>query len=168
VEALFTAVQHGNGTAAQFNHPDLGGLGQWMQGGMIMIGDFSNQRLKATVAELCTAIAAYLRAQPESVRTPAADLTFGSALAATRTTWWPAEFGTPTASGGQNSMHYAYFARAQRLAIRLGDRVKVYDPRDHQIDSVSQQQDRTQTLVFRSQHGEVAIATLKQVSEYSL
>ena len=47
VEALFTAVQASNGTAAQFNHPDLGGMGQWMAGGMTMIGDFSNQRLRA-------------------------------------------------------------------------------------------------------------------------
>jgi hypothetical protein len=39
---------------AQFNHPDLGGSGQWMQGGMTMVGDMFNYSLKATVDGLCS------------------------------------------------------------------------------------------------------------------
>jgi hypothetical protein len=34
VETLAKAVIRGNGTMAQFSHPELGGLGQWSQGGM--------------------------------------------------------------------------------------------------------------------------------------
>jgi hypothetical protein len=43
---LLGALAQGNGRQAQFNHPDLGGLGQWSQGGMIMVGDMFNQGLK--------------------------------------------------------------------------------------------------------------------------
>ena len=42
VAALLRALALGNGAQAQFNHPDLGGMGQWSQGGMIMIGDMFN------------------------------------------------------------------------------------------------------------------------------
>jgi hypothetical protein len=43
VAALLRALALGNGAQAQFNHPALGGMGQWFQGGMIMIGDMFNQ-----------------------------------------------------------------------------------------------------------------------------
>jgi hypothetical protein len=36
--AVADALRHGNGTMAQFNHPELGGMGQWVAGGMLMIG----------------------------------------------------------------------------------------------------------------------------------
>ena len=47
--SLLRALAAGNGTQAQFNHPELGGMGQWSQGGMIMIGDMFNNGLKARV-----------------------------------------------------------------------------------------------------------------------
>jgi hypothetical protein len=39
VLTLLQALVHGHGTMAQFDHPDLGGRGQWMPGGMVMVGD---------------------------------------------------------------------------------------------------------------------------------
>src|SRR6202021_3797691 len=50
---LLGSLAQGNGTQAQFSHPDLGGMGQWSQGGMIMIGDMFNQGLKYKVQQLC-------------------------------------------------------------------------------------------------------------------
>ena len=64
VAALLYALELGNGTQAQFNHPDLGGMGQWSQGGMIMVGDMFNQGLKYRVDALCNEIATLLRSQP--------------------------------------------------------------------------------------------------------
>ena len=32
VQTLATALQRGHGKQAQFNHPELGGMGQWMPG----------------------------------------------------------------------------------------------------------------------------------------
>ncbi len=161
VETLFAAVQAGNGTLAQFNHPDLGGMGQWMASGMLMIGDFSNHQLKATIAQICTEIAAHLRAQPQTAQ-PQHEATMDPGFSA-GAAWWPKELGTPNASGAQNSMQYAYFAAKHRLAIRLDDRINLYDTQDHQIHSVSQQQDRQQRIVFHSQKGEVALDKLPTV-----
>ncbi len=44
VTALICALERGNGAQAQFNHPDLGGMGQWSQGCMIMIGEMFKSR----------------------------------------------------------------------------------------------------------------------------
>ncbi|KAJ9435871.1 hypothetical protein DIPPA_27229 [Diplonema papillatum] len=50
VQHLAVAVQSGNGACAQFNHPGLGGMGQWARGGMLMIGDAFNHGLKHRVS----------------------------------------------------------------------------------------------------------------------
>ena len=55
---LLLAVVHGNGSMAQFNHPDFGGSGQWMRGGMIMIGDMFNNALKGRIDAVCLELAA--------------------------------------------------------------------------------------------------------------
>ena len=39
---LTNALMVSNGTMAQFNIPELGGGGQWMLGGMTMVGDMFN------------------------------------------------------------------------------------------------------------------------------
>ena len=57
---LLTALVAGGGSQAQFTHPELGGMGQWSQGGMIMVGDMFDNALKARVDALCTELAALL------------------------------------------------------------------------------------------------------------
>jgi hypothetical protein len=42
VRTLLFAVSAGGGTLAQFDHAELGGSGQWMSGGMTMVGDMFN------------------------------------------------------------------------------------------------------------------------------
>ena len=187
VETLFVAIQAGHGTAAQFNHPELGGLGQWMGGGMIMLGDMFNHRLKAAVAQVCTEIANYLvgRPQPSEAERPQTRQTKSQAKEpsamqfkpfapmremtfSAQEPWWPQEFGTPTASGAQNTLQYVYFAQKKRLVIRLDQRVAVYDTQDHQINGVSQQQDAKQKVTFRSQKGELSLSLLKKLSEYEI
>ena len=59
---LLYALVAGGGTMAQFNHPDLGGMGQWSQGGMIMVGDMFNNGLKYRIDALCNDLANVLRA----------------------------------------------------------------------------------------------------------
>jgi len=64
VMALLHALINGHGTMAQFNHPELGGSGQWLQGGMTMVGDMFNHGLKAKVDGLCTELSQILGQQP--------------------------------------------------------------------------------------------------------
>ena len=159
---LLDALRRGNGSAAQFNHPELGGMGQWMAGGMIMIGDGNNHALKATIAHLCAELA------PLATRTVAPS---GGGFPAfprrdASRAWWPAELRTASASGAQNGVRYAYFAAARRLALEIAGRVTIYDTLDHIISGVAQQQGKASTLRFQSQHGIVTPGHLLRVAEY--
>ncbi len=64
VTVMLYAVLYGNGTMAQFSHPEFGGSGQWMRGGMIMVGDMFNNALKGRVDALCSEISAVLAREP--------------------------------------------------------------------------------------------------------
>jgi hypothetical protein len=173
VAALLGALELGNGAQAQFNHPDLGGMGQWSQGGMIMIGDMFNQGLKYRVDALCREIASLLRIQPQQNQPEASSVQsqtqsgghagislFIKGSSQSSNNWWPAELGSPASTGAQNNLHYACFPASRRLAIRHGAEVSVYDTGDHRITGFSQQQSGDQSLTFTSQFGLVRVADL--------
>jgi hypothetical protein len=149
--AVAEALRHGGGTMAQFNHPELGGMGQWVAGGMLMIGDMFNDQLKARVGALCPDLAA----APGPVPAAAEE-------AARTSRWWPEYLGWPSATGAQNEMRYACFPDRRRLAVMRSDRVRVYDTGEHQIGGFSQQQSGTQNLTFSSQLGTVRLEDLKE------
>ena len=65
---MLQAVMNGQGTMAQFHHPEFGGAGQWMPGGMIMLADMFNHGLKTNVDSLCHALANILAQHPEMGR----------------------------------------------------------------------------------------------------
>lgn len=176
VMTLLRALVAGHGTMAQFNHPELGGLGQWSQGGMIMIGDMFNNQLKARVDGLCSELAARLRelnpltaatTQTQSqggVVTGQGASLFVAGSGGSSGNWWPAELGQPASAGSQNNLRYAYFPAARRLAIQVDGRTTLYDTGDHQIGGVSQQQGGGSSLTFTSQHGTVRLTDLPVVS----
>src|SRR5471030_2145759 len=64
VLSLMQALINGGGTMAQFYHSELGGGGQWMRGGMTMVGDMFNHGLKAKVDGLCSELSQLLVQQP--------------------------------------------------------------------------------------------------------
>ena len=65
---LLSAVVAGQGSMAQFNHSELGGSGQWMRGGMTMVGDMFNHGLKATVDAVCMELATLIDNQSAAFR----------------------------------------------------------------------------------------------------
>ena len=175
VLTLLQALQAGNGAMAQFSHPELGGMGQWSQGGMTMVGDMFNQGLRARVDALCTELAGLLRAQPGLMAAPVqaqAQIQPGSDAgaslfvprAARSGAWWPAELGDPTSAGAQNDLRYAVFPAARRLAVEHGGRMTLYDTGDHVITGVSQQQSGSRSLTFTSQHGLVRLSDLPVIT----
>lgn len=172
VLTLLRALVAGNGTMAQFSHPELGGMGQWSQGGMTMVGDMFNQGLKARVDGLCLELTSLLRGQPtafsgsfqsqsqsESGGQGGSSL-FVPATGSSSSNWWPADLGWPAATGAQNDVRYAWFPSTRRLAIQLGGQVTVYDTQDHQVGGFSQQQGPGSSLTFTSQNGLVRVADL--------
>jgi hypothetical protein len=75
VTTLLQAVISGRGTMAQFNHPELGGPGQWSRGGMTMVGDMFNNALKAKVDGICSDLATLLSREPSWTRGSASSQT---------------------------------------------------------------------------------------------
>jgi hypothetical protein len=165
VYAVLTALAAGGGWQAQFNHWELGGMGQWSHGGMIMIGDMFNNGLKYRVDSLCNDLSAALQHSspfappPQSQADGASFFTPGSFG-----NRWPAELGTPSSSGSQNDLHYAVFPETRRLALDQGGHISVYDTGDHWITGFSQAQGGGQSITFTSQYGTVRLSDLPQVS----
>lgn len=157
---LLYAVMNGNGTMAQFNHPELGGGGQWMQGGMTMVGDMFNYGLKAKVDGLCSELSQLLSSQQPAVFMPVSN---PASFQGSRN-WWPDELGIASTTGGQNNTRYAWFPSTRRLAVDINGQVTVYDTLDHQIGGVSQQQGSNTSLSFSSQYGTVQVEQLPVVS----
>ncbi|MCW0181688.1 MAG: SHOCT domain-containing protein [Zavarzinia sp.] len=69
VASMLGSVIDGNGSMAQFNHPEFAGSGQWMRGGMIMLSDMFNNYLKGRVDGLCTELSNLVANQPDLIRT---------------------------------------------------------------------------------------------------
>jgi hypothetical protein len=151
---MLVAVSNGGGTMAQFNCPELGGGGQWMRGGMTMVGDMFNYGLKMTVDNLCAELSNVLATTQVFPPIPV-----GSRYS---NQWWPSNLGSPFSSGSQNNIRYAVFPH--RLAVQLNGDVTVYDTLDHNIGGVSQQQGGDTSLSFSSQYGTIAVSSLPIVS----
>jgi hypothetical protein len=187
VTHMLFAVLNGNGSMAQFNHPEFAGSGQWMQGGMMMLGDMFNHALKGRVDALCNEISGILVNQPGLLRSGSfqsqsqggsgyqSQHAGGRSFAGTMgesslfvpdpaDLWWPRDLGEPSATGSQNNVRYAYFSAARRLAVETGGQVWVYDTQDHQIGGFSQQQGTGGSILFTSQYGTVNLSTLPVVS----
>ena len=164
-EAL-RAVAAGGGRMAQFSHPELGGDGQWMAGGMLMLGDAFDHALKARVGALCDDLSRALAETGPLVDAAGGAASTGSPLLATSASgaWWPEELGTPSATGSQDSTRYAYFADARRLALSVDGKVRVHDTLDHRITGFSQQGGGAGGTTMTSQRGTVDLATLPLVS----
>ena len=170
VLSMLESVVRGNGTMAQFNHPEFSGSGQWMKGGMTMVSDMFNNQLKSRVDALCSDLARLMAEQPDLVgSTRLQSQNQGGRQAspgdsqAAHADWWKADLGRPDSTGSQNSVRYAYFAAADRLAIESGGKVTVYDTQGHRIGGFSQQQPGSGSLAFTSQHGAVDVSRLPVV-----
>ncbi len=184
VHSMLISVINGNGSMAQFSHPEFGGSGQWMQGGMTMVGDMFNNYLKGRVDNLCSELSRLISSQPDLIRTGSfqsqsqngntAYNGFGSSsgnnpsslfvAAPEQANWWGPDLKYPNSLGGQNGMRYAWFSQARRLAIESNGQVIIYDTLDHQIGGVSQQQSGGYSVTFSSQFGYVDLSRLPVIS----
>ncbi|WP_336490096.1 SHOCT domain-containing protein [Methylobacterium nigriterrae] len=152
VRHLLRALEAGHGTMAQFDHPDLGGMGQWFSGGMVMVGRMFDADLKARVAGLCGDLAASLP--------PAAWEGMAHASSSRSAAWYPADLGRPSTTGAQNGLRYAYFPQTRRLAIESGSGLALYDTGDHIVTGVAQADG---TLRLSGTRGDIDLAALRRV-----
>ncbi len=77
--------------------------------------------------------------------------------------WWPESLGSPSASGGQNEMRYAFFPQDYILLVQTAGRITAYDSGNHEISCVAQQKNNAENLTFKSQNGEFNLTELQQV-----
>ncbi|GLK79950.1 SHOCT domain-containing protein [Methylopila turkensis] len=156
--AMADALSAGSGSMAQFGHHELGGMGQWSRGGMLMIGDMFNHGLKARVGGLADDLSAAMASGAITARRPApgqSSLGFAN--------WWPEELGVPSATGAQNGQRYAVFPGTGRLAIERDGRVRIYDVGDHNIGGAGQQQGGGDSLSFSTDRGSIGVHDLREV-----
>jgi hypothetical protein len=147
--AMLYALHVGGGTMAQFSIPELGGSGQWMRGGMTMVGNMFDNALKARVDALCNELAQLLTT---------------TTVFPASANWWPADLGVPSAAGGQNEARYAIFPSTRRLAIQINGVTKVFDTGEHHIGGVQQQQGSGyRSVSFTSQLGTFDVSSLREV-----
>ena len=175
IEHMLVSVLNGNGQMAQFSHAEFAGYGQWMRGGMIMLGDMFNNNLKGRVDALCCEISNMLSNQPDffmpaSSQSQSQGDSSNSLNGASswfvpdpNQNWWPQDLGSPAAVGSQNDTRYAYFPNSRRLAVKTGNSIWVYDTLKHQIGGFSQQQGSGSGMVFSSQMGTVFLTSLPVV-----
>lgn len=186
VQSMLHSVLNVNGYMAQFSHFEFGGSGQWMQGGMTMVGDMFNNHLKGRVDSLCSELSRLILNQPDLMRTGSFQSqtqngntsynSFGShssentnpnslfVQAPAQANWWGPDLKWPNSSGGQNGMRYAWFSQARRLAMEVNGQVIIYDTLDHHIGGVSQQQSGGYSVTFSSQFGYVDVSSLPVIS----
>ncbi|WP_099021525.1 SHOCT domain-containing protein [Mycolicibacterium palauense] len=159
VLAMLLAMRTGGGTMAQFSIPELGGSGQWMRGGMTMVGDMFDNALKARVDALCNELSQLM--ESTTVFPPSPVVTHGGFTSAN---WWPADLGVPSSTGGQNDVRYAVFPATRRLAIHIDGVTHVFDTGDHRVGGVQQQQGGGfGSMQFTSQQGTFAVSTLSEL-----
>ncbi len=150
---MLVAVNRGGGSMAQFSCPELGS-GQWMRGGMTMVGDMFNHGLKNTVNNLCGELSSAL----------ANNQMFPAGKNGGGNNWWPGDLGSPSSSGSQNNVKYAFFPQTQRLAVERNGEVTLFNTLNHNISGVSQQQGGSSSLTFSSQFGTISTLNLPMIS----
>jgi hypothetical protein len=130
VEVLLNGLVQSGGNQVQFNIAELGGMGQW-QGGMVMIGDMFNNMLKNRVNNLCYELAELSRSLPEEKSK--------SKVAKS------SEEDKITFKGAQNEIGYQYFASKNRLEILNNGKVKAkYDTTGFELTGAQQQQNNSE------------------------
>jgi Short C-terminal domain len=155
-------VARGGGTMAQFYHSELGGGGQWMSGGMTMVGDMFNSRLASTVSGLCSELAQlyYEGGLYEPQQGSYGTQQQGGGFMQQSSQWYPAELGIPSSSGSQNDLRYAVFPGTRRLALERSGQLTVYDTLDQQQGGGYGEPS------FTSQYGTFTVASLPRAQGY--
>ncbi|AEI50688.1 hypothetical protein [Runella slithyformis] len=155
VRTLLEGLKASGGRQVQFNISELGGMGQW-QGGMVMIGDMFNNSLKAKVAELCSELAPLSQSMDEEAKGQDADIAETDRKSVEK---------RPSASfsGSQNGHQYAYYASENMLEMEQNGQVTRYSTEGYALSGVQQSQDNGgRSLRFSYPGGTVSVNDLKK------
>jgi hypothetical protein len=145
---LLEGLKLSHGTQVQFNISELGGMGQW-QSGMVMVGDMFNYGLKDKVNRLCTELAGLIDLLKDEKKE--------SDKSSERRSL--ASF-----KGSQNGVHYAYFASENLLEIEEDGKITKYDTTGYSLGGVQQsQQGNEKKLSFTYPGGTASVKDFKKL-----
>lgn len=151
VAILLNSLETTGGNQVQFNISELGGMGQW-QPGMVMVGDMFNSGLKYKVDQICSELSAWVRSRPKEEPKHGTSIITDNSSA--------------TFKGSQNNSHYAYHASDKRLVIENGGKTTLYDTTGYPLTGVQQSQDGSgKRLSFTYPGGTVQVSELKEIKE---
>jgi hypothetical protein len=94
-----------------------------------------NEGLKWRVGALLTELSQHREPQPAAA--PGGNSNWGFSQSSN---WWPAELGSPSSSGSQNDMAYAFFPNSAKLLVKLSGDVFSFNTGNLSIYGVQQQQ----------------------------
>lgn len=152
VKQIFDSLERTGGRQAQFNIAELGGMGQWQFGGMMMIGDMFNNTLKAKVASICEAVADLVINMPKDEK------------AKEKNSKKDTDTRKASMKGSQNDIHYAFYPSEKVLEITKNGKTKKYHTKDYQLSGVQQSQDGSgKKLSFSHPNGTVSVSDLKEI-----
>ena len=144
-QAMADAVRRGNGTMAQFDHPEFSGSGQWMRSSVNdgvehvrpqpQVARVGARRGRVGLAVEAACPVGARRRRRAGSRIPAVGPFRRLGQLVARRAVEPAP-----ARARQNNQRYAYFPDQRRLVVDIGGEMSVYDTQDHRIGGVSQQQ----------------------------
>lgn len=166
VRHLFEAIAEGGGDMALFDHPELQGPGQWMRGGLLLTTTPADRVFNNRIEALCNALSGLYRRQSDAAasshRRVDANARAWDTTASAQQRWWPSDWGEPAASGALGNYGYAFFDGAQRLAIRHGDDVALYETGGHHITGIAHAQpDTLANLVLTTPSRELPLVELR-------
>ena len=81
--------------------------------------------------------------------------------------WWPAELGSPSATGAQNNLRYAWFADSGCLAVEQDGTLRLLDARNHPINGIAQASGSAEVR-FSTPVGTVSLAELPRSPRQAL
>jgi hypothetical protein len=155
LEDLLRQLERTQGRQAQFNHPALGGYGQW-QSGMLMISAMNDHALKARVTRLFEDLLPLTRVpttppQPSPITPPPAPGS-GASQGQQQSSQGGTGGGRSGFSGAQNGISYRYDSASNQLVINDTD---TYDTTGYRLTGVSasQQNGGASSLVIHTDVG---------------
>jgi hypothetical protein len=77
--------------------------------------------------------------------------------------WWSENLGSPSVSGGQDGMRYAFFPDKKLLLINQHGQLQRFGTGEHTISGVSQVS-RDSALVFRGERGPLKVEDLQKLT----
>jgi hypothetical protein len=121
VATMLDAVVNGNGGMAQFCHSEFGGSGQWMRGGMTMLGDMFNNSLKGRVDALCFELSSLIASQPGLIQTGSFQSQSQGGQQQTALAGSPPQSGNGRPSGNGTGSPVGLFVAAQGSGAASGE-----------------------------------------------